>query len=165
MDRSEDLERERLHNEERSTAYISLQIAEYTRDRKARRKPYSLDEFYFFKDPEDMNLPEPRFGAAAMALAERNLLPIWSLFAFAELKRRAGDTRPPDLLCLICDDALILAPKVDGEKVDGMLIALKSASNEIREMRTPDGDTILIRLPPITDKVVAIEEPELRALV
>jgi hypothetical protein len=46
-----------------------------------------------------------------------------------------------------------------------MLIALRSASNQIREMEVTGGATIMIRLPKIEDKVVAIEEPELRALV
>jgi len=91
--------------------------------------------------------------------------PYWALFAFPELKRRAANANPPELLCLRCEDAIILAPNIDGEKLTGMLIAQRSASNSIREMQTPDGKTILVRLPRLDDKVVAIEEPELRALV
>jgi hypothetical protein len=165
VDRSEEIERERLHNEERSTAFIAFQIAEYTRDRKARRKPYSLDDFFFFKDPGDTNLPEPRFGAAAVKLAEMGEFPFWALFAFPELKRRAANSNPPELLCLRCEDAIILAPNIDGEKLSGMLIAQYSASDTIREMQTPEGRTVLVRLPKLNDKVVAMEDPELRALV
>jgi hypothetical protein len=162
---AESLTRERLHQEELGIAFISYQIAEYTRDRKVRRKPYKPEEFYCFASADDTNLPEPRYGAAAIKLAELGEFPTWALFAFVDLKKRGKDALPPELLCLRCEDAIILAPNIEGSKVTGMLIALKSASNQIREMEATGGATIMIRLPKIEDKVVAIEEPELRALV
>ena len=110
-------------------------------------------------------MPEPRYGAAAVALVADGLFPLWALFAFPELKRRAHGATTPEILCLRCDDAIILAPNIDGQNLSGMLIALRSASDSIREMFTPDGKMVLVRLPRILDRVVAIEEPELRALV
>lgn len=111
-----------------------------------------------------MNLPEPKYGAAALALIAKGLFPHWALFTYNDLKIRAVDALPPEVLCLSCEDAIILAPDIDGHIVTGMLIAAHSASEGVREMRTPCGKVHHVRLPKISGKFEADEEAEVRLL-
>lgn len=134
------------------------------RDKKKRRKPFSPDEFYYYQDLELRDLPEPKYGAAAKALIDRGLFPSWALFAYKDLQTRAGDALPPEFLCLQCEDAIILAPDIDGVVVTGMLLASGTASGQLREMRSPCGREVTIRLPELNGKFVADEEAEMRLL-
>lgn len=152
---------EELHNIERPIAYNTYQHAEANRDSKKRRRPFELSEFFFYEDKELLNLPEPKYGSAAMALIARGLFPVWALFAYKDLKSRADDALPPELLCYQCDDAILLAPSIDDRVVKGMLIAMNAASGAVREMRSPCGRVIMVRMPEIKDKVVAEEDAEL----
>lgn len=158
------LQREELHNIERPIAYLAYQNAEINRDKKKRNKPFSPDEFYYYDDLSLQNLPEPRFGAAALRLVDMGQFPSWALFTFKDLKSRAQDALPPEVLCYQCDDAILLAPSLEGNQVSGMLIACRSASEQIREMKTPDGRVITVRLPIVPDKYVADEEASCRVL-
>jgi hypothetical protein len=158
------LNREELHNFEKPITYLSYQTAEVNRDRKRCRKPFKPEDFYYYADQSALNLPEPKYGAAALALIEKGLFPHWALFAYKDLKVRAEDALPPEVLCLSCEDAIILAPSIDGHIVTGMLIAAHSASEEIREMTTPCGKIHEVRLPKIDGKFAADEEAEVRLL-
>ena len=158
------LNKEELHNAERPIAYLAYQNAESNRDSKKRNKPFRPDEFYFYQDKEQMNLPEPKYGAAALALIEKGLFPHWALFTYNDLKVRAADALPPEVLCLSCEDAIILAPGIDGHTITGMLIAAHSASEGFREMTTPCGKVHQVRLPRIDGKFAADEEAEVRLL-
>jgi hypothetical protein len=158
------LQKTELHGIERPIAYLAFQNAEINRDKKRRRQPFKPEEFYYYSDPELMNLPEPRFGAAAMELIKRELFPSWALFAYPELKKRAEDALAPELLCYQCDDAIILAPDVDAGHVTGMLIAAKTASDQHRTMTSPCGRTLTVMMPQILGKFEATEEAELRIL-
>lgn len=155
------LEKAELHNIERPIAYLAFQNAEINRDRKKKRQPFKPDDFYFYSDPELMNLPEPRYGAAAMELINRELFPNWALFAYPELKKRANDALAPELLCYQCHDAIILAPDTDGGHVFGMLIASKTASESTRTLESPCGRLITVRMPLISGAFEAIEDIEL----
>lgn len=110
------------------------------------------------------NLPEPRYGAAAIALIEKRLFPSWALFVYSDLKSRAGDALPPELLCLQCEDALILAPNIGDGVMIGMLIASESASNSIRTLKSPCGLTVEARIPAISSKYEATEDVEINIL-
>lgn len=143
---------------------MAYQKAEINRDRKKRNRPFKLEEFYFYDDVSLQNLPEPKYGAAAMRLVGMELFPSWALFTFKDLKARAQDALPPEVLCYQCDDAILLAPSLEGNQVSGMLIACRSASEQIREMKTPDGRVITVRLPVVPDKYVADEEASCRVL-
>lgn len=143
---------------------MAYQKAEINRDRKKRNRPFKLEEFYFYDDVSLQNLPEPKYGAAAMRLVEMELFPSWALFTFKDLKARAQDALPPEVLCYQCDDAILLAPSLEGNQVLGMLIACRSASEQVREMRAPDGRAITVRLPVVSDKYVADEEASCRVL-
>lgn len=156
------LQREELHNIERPIAYLAFQTAEMNRDRKKRNKPFRPDDFYHYNDTELRNMPEPRYGAAMMELIKREQFPGWALFVFNELKKRADDALPPEVLCLQCNDAIILAPSIENGLVTGMLIATSNASKKIREMITPEGQIVILRMPEIADQYYADEDAELQ---
>lgn len=158
------LVKEELHNYERPIGYLAFQNAEMNRDSKKRRKPFEPNDFYYYADQNLLNMPEPRYGAAAMELIRQGLFPSWALFTYAELKKRADDAIAPEFLCLQCDDAIILAPNIDGAVVSGMLIADQSASEQERTMVSPCGRTVTILMPKVLGKFEAIEESELRIL-
>lgn len=97
-------------------------------------------------------------------MIQRNLFPSWALFAYKDLKARAEDALPPEFLCLQCEDAIILAPDTEGSIIHGMLIAGGTASGQIRELTSPCGKTVTVRMPEIHGKFVADEEAEVRLL-
>lgn len=144
--------------------YLAYQTAETNRDKKKRNKPFKPEEFYFYDDIGRQNLPEPKYGAAAMKLLEMGQFPSWALFAYKDLKARAGDALAPEVLCYQCDDAIILAPGIEGHELAGMLVACRSASDQVREMRSPDGRVLTVHLPVVPDKYVADEEAVCRVL-
>lgn len=134
------------------------------RDRKKQRKPYALQDFYFYDNKELANLPEPRYGAAALALISKKLYPAWALFVYKDLKDRAKDALPPEILCLQCEDAILLAPSIEGGCIKGMLIAAASASDQRRTMTSPCGLIIETTIPTIASKYEATEDRELQLL-
>lgn len=134
------------------------------RDKKKRNQPFKLTDFYFYDDVSLQNLPEPKYGAAAMKLVEMGEFPGWALFTFKDLKARASDALAPEVLCYQCEDAIVLAPSIDGHEMAGMLIAMMSASDQIREMKAPDGRLVTVHLPVVNDKYVADEEAICRVL-
>jgi hypothetical protein len=158
------IQQEELHNLERPVSYLAWQNAEINRDRKKQRKPYKLDDFYFYSNKELANLPEPKYGAAAMALITKKMFPSWALFVYKDLKDRANDALPPEVLCLQCDDAILLAPNIEQNSITGMLIASESASGQIRTMTSPCGLIIEAQVPKINNKYEATEEKDLRLL-
>lgn len=86
------------------------------------------------------------------------------MFAYKDLKARAEDALPPEFLCLQCEDAIILAPDIEGRVVRGMLIAGETASGQLREMSSPCGKVVTARMPEIKGKFIADEESEVRLL-
>jgi len=158
------LNRESLHNNERPISFLAYQQAEMNRDKAKRRKPFKPEEFYYYADQSLMNLPEPKYGAAALALIEQRLFPHWALFTYPDLKARASDAMPPEFLCLQCEDAIVLAPSIEGRVLSGMLIASKTASEKTRKMASPCGKEFTVRLPIIAGKFEANEEAELHIL-
>lgn len=143
---------------------LAAQNAEMNRNRKKRKRPYTMDEFFLYKLKEDLNVPGARYGAAAKRLLEMDMLPRWALFIYKDLIARADDALPPEDLALIAEDAIILAPTYEDFECQGMLIALESASEQVRRFATVHGDYIELRLPPIKSKVVAIEDASIRLL-
>lgn len=155
---------EELHNYERPLSLLAYQNAEINRDRKRQRTPNKLEDFYFYDNKELANLPEPKFGAAAMALIRQKIFPAWALFAYKELKERAGDALPPELLCVQCEDAILLAPSTEEHSITGLLITCESASGQVRTMVSPCGLEVEVRIPIVSNKYEATEDAELRLL-
>jgi hypothetical protein len=158
------LEQEQLHNYERPISLLTYQNAEINRDRKKNRTPHKIEDFFFYSNKELENLPEPKYGAAAIALIEKRKFPSWALFVYKDLKERAGDALAPELLCVECEDAIILAPSIEEMSIKGMLIASESASGQTRTMASPCGLVVEISIPILSNKYEAIEDIELRLL-
>lgn len=157
-------QQEELHNYERPISYLAFQQAEMNRDSKKQRKPYKLSDYYFYDDKSLSNMPEPRYGAAALALIQSKQYPAWGLFVYKDLKDRAKDALPPELLCVQCEDAILLAPNIDGNTISGMLIACETASNQTRTMVSPCGLEVEVVIPRIENKYEAKEDQELKLL-
>lgn len=141
---------------------IACQQAEFNRDRKKKKKPYEMEEFYCFKMDETTDSIDAKYGSAASALIEQQIFPRWGLFIYKELMKNAKKVSPPDVLCYFNENAIILAPVILGDVCKGMLIATEQASFRVIEFDTikSDGSTsekIRIRLPQVNGKTVAIE--------
>ena len=164
MQRVSQLVQEELHNTERPVALLAYQNAEINRDRKKQRTPHKLEDFYFYANKELANLPSPRYGAAAVELIQRREFPSWALFVYKDLKERAGDALPPEVLCLQCEDVILLAPDIDNMSVKGMLIASISASEGTRTLTSPCGVQVDLVIPKLSGMVEAVEDIELPLL-
>lgn len=123
-----------------------------------------MDEFFLYKDKEELNTPGARYGAAAKRLIEIGKFPYWALFVYKDLVARADECLPPDDLALIAEDAIIIAPSYEGFECHGMLIAMESASEKVRQFSTVHGDFIELRLPKLDAKVSAIEDAVIKLL-
>jgi hypothetical protein len=160
-----ELKRRRLHEYEQPFALLMTQNAEANRDRKKKKDPFTMEDFYLFQAKEDRDIPKGRYGAAAMALIERRLFPAWALFVYKSLKESAQEgLRAPELLAFYCDRAILLAPEAIEGEVKGMLIARKEASNHKLILSSENGDKITLKMPTIDDEVVAIENSTLQIL-
>lgn len=153
-----------LHEYERPLAVLALQQAEIHRDRKKKRRGYTLDEFYLYHQQENQDLPNGRYGAAARELIALGKFPIWGLFVYNDLMRNAEDIPAPSVLGFISGDAIILSPNCEGNMCNGMLIARQQVSGKLVEFEATNGGTIQIWMPKIKGSVEAIEDCELRIL-
>lgn len=148
-----------LHEMERPIASLSSLTANANRDSKKQPKPYGPEDFYWYQTTEPGKYPGARYGAAAIEMVRRGLMPRWALFAYKDLKVNADDAKPPEPLFLGHDDAIILGPVFSDSGVQGMLLATVEASSRTLEMTMPGSDqTIRVAIPPIGDAVVAIED-------
>lgn len=123
-----------------------------------------MDEFFLYKDREDLDLPSARYGAAAKRLIEMGEFPLWALFIYKDLVAKADDALPPEDLALIAEDAIILAPTYEDFECHGMLIALESASDKVRRFSSVHGDFVELRMPKLNAKVSAIEDAVIKLL-
>jgi len=158
------LRQRELHEYERPISLLASQNAEINRNRKKRKKPYAMDEFFLYKDRDDLNLPGARYGAAAKKLIEMGHFPVWALFVYKDLIARADDAIAPEDLALIAEDAIILAPTYEDFECHGMLIAMESASDKVRRFSTVHGDFVELRMPKLQAKVSAIEDAAIKLL-
>jgi hypothetical protein len=158
------LKRQRLHEYERPLAMLASQQAEINRNRKKRKQPYTMDEFYLYKEKGDIDLPNARYGAAAKKLIQMGKFPSWALFVYKDLISMADETLPPEDLALIAEDCIVLAPTYEDFDCMGMVIALESASGQLRQFQTGDGAFIQMRVPKLDNKANAIEDATLHML-
>lgn len=157
-------QKKKLHLLEAPAALQTSLLANINRDPKKVRRPYGMEDFCLYMSAEDRNIPSAEFGSAAMALIEKRIFPPWALFAYKDLKEAASGP-PPDILCYAADDVIILAPRVTGETLQGMLIALESSSEQVRILTSPCKKSVLIQMPKLKGKVVCEENARLDALI
>lgn len=139
-------------------AIQSSLMANLQRDPKARRTPYSEDDFFAFASKEDLKLPSGYYGAAAVKLVKEGRMPAWALFCFKELNSSAKKGYRPAIAGFVCEDAVLLHPKLTPNGWKGFLIARESASFGTRLMRDDKGEPIMLMLPEISTKVIAQED-------
>lgn len=151
------LRQRELHENERPISLMMSYQAEMNRDKKKRKKPFTIDEFYLYGNMEDIDRIDPVYGAAASALIEQRMYPSWALFIYKELMERASEVKAPELLCYLHHDAIILAPVIEESVCRGMLIAKEAASGQSLEMISPCGQKIKVRMPDIRNKFIAEE--------
>ena len=146
-----------LHEYERPIAILAVQQAEINRDKKKRKKPFEMEDFYLYSNQEDRDSIDSIYGAAAVALIKGNNFPSWALFVYKELSEKAEESIAPAVLCYQCDRAILLAPQIEDATCKGMLIAVEAARHQILEMNSPCGKSIRLRMPDIGSKVIAEE--------
>lgn len=127
------------------------------RDKKKRRKPFEMEDFYLYSPQENKDTIDSIYGAAALQLIKQGKFPAWALFVYKQLLEKAEESIPPVVLCYQCDYAILLAPQVEDATCKGMLIAVEAARHRILEMHSPCGKTIRLRMPDIRSKVIAEE--------
>jgi hypothetical protein len=135
---------------------LSSLFANNNRDPKKKREPFKMSDFFLYQDREDMNIPSSVYGAAAMELIRIKKFPQWALFAYKDLKMSASGP-PPQLLAFIGENAMIIAPIVDGDQVKGMIIAQESSYGQVKELHSPCGQVIKVHMPMYSGKYAAEE--------
>lgn len=136
---------------------IAYQNAEINRDRKSRRNPFQISEFYCYPDIESKDTIDAIYSRAAFELIRIGKFPNWALFVYKELSQNATKGKIPEKLCYANDIAIILAPQISGRTCKGMLIAMEAADKKILELISENGDILRVRMPDILGKTVAIE--------
>lgn len=96
------------------------------------------------------------YGAAALKLVEERQFPNWALTFYSDLKKSA-EGEPPELLAYIHDKAIVLAPIIDGNVVNGLLIADDVVSEQVLEMHSNHGELIKLEMPKLTIRYSAKE--------
>ena len=154
---SQKQKRRDLHSSEAPVALLTSVMANANRDSKKKKEPYTMEDFFLFKPIEDRNIPTNVYGAAAMVLAEKRLLPTWALFIYKDLKEAASGPAP-QLLAFLGEDAIILAPQFGPDHVKGMVVGKESARAKRRTLTSPCGKTIYVEIPDISGKFFAEED-------
>lgn len=157
-------ERRKLHFHEAPIALQTLLLANINRDPKKQRQPYALDEFFFYQDLDDLNRPAGIYGAAALKLVDLKKFPSWALFAFKALRDGASGPPPPEL-AYISDDCIVLAPKLEEDKITGMIIGMESSSGQIKVLQSLSGKTFMVEIPEIKGKYYCEENTEIKLLL
>lgn len=153
-----DLYREQLRDIEKPIALNTSIFANSQRDTKKQRKAYSYEDFSFYLNRKDKNLPDGHYGTAALKLQEAGRYPSWALFCFKELISGASLSYVPNILALVCNDALILDPHFKEGSVTGFLIVRESASLTMRTFVDDHGRQYDILIPEVETKIMAQED-------
>ena len=153
-----------LHENEVPLALIACQQAEINRDRKQRKKPYEMSDFYCYKSDEDKDSIDAPYGSAAKELITRKMFPGWGLFIYKDLMKNADKAKVPNILAYVSEFAIILAPRNIDNVCKGLLIATEAVSYRTvafniinKEEGSVSGGQIRIKMPQINGKTVAIE--------
>jgi hypothetical protein len=96
-----------------------------------------LADFCLFRNREPGEQPPAEAGAAMLAMIAARRFPSFAL-TFYEPLLQAGQGQPaPSPLALVADDAILLAPRRQGDAWCGFLIAEHSAADQVRAFRWP----------------------------
>lgn len=149
--------RVRLHDMERPIAQQTALTANQNRDAKKKKQPYTMLDFCVYKPLHAEDLPSGHYGAAALLMVKKGTFPSWALFCFKELQAQATQGYEPALPAIVAEDAVLLHPVESEGGFKGMLIALESASEQVRQFETPNGP-VLLGVPHVHTKAIAEED-------
>ena len=151
-----ELRQKELHENERPISMLASILVNQHKDPK-KGKPVAMSDFFLYQPREAAHLPSGRFGAAAHELIKTGDFPSWALFCWKELSQGASG-EPPLILAYIASDCMLLAPVAVPGGYAGLLIASESAGNQVREMVSPCGKTVTLKIPQVQTKVIAEED-------
>jgi len=102
-----------------------------------------LADYCLFRQRQPGEQPPADAGAAMVALIAARQFPSFAL-TFYEPLLQAGQGQPaPSPLALMAEDAILLAPRRQGEAWTGFLIAEHSAADQVRAFHWPgDADPV-----------------------
>lgn len=143
-----------LHAAERPVALGSY-IAAKTSSSKGNKM--QIEDFYMYQPVETKNIARNAAANATVALINSKQFPGWALFCYKDLVANAGGPAP-ELLAFICNDAILLAPEKVENGYRGLLIAMESSSEKVRQMVSPCGQTLVTRVPRIPTKIIAEDD-------
>ena len=138
---------------------VALNTAVYAnsqRDPKSSKKPLGPLDFAMYKRLKNEG-PSIYYASCYMAALKEGLLPTWALFCYKEIAPAATGTAGR-LSVLVSEDAILVGPRQTDEGLKGLLIALESASAQVRTFKGPDGEVFSFKLPLIETKVIARED-------
>ena len=135
-----------LHQLEAPVSLLSALFANANRDAKKQKVPHKMEDFFLYQPVDDRNTPTGVYGAAAMELIEQELFPRWAYCFYKDLKS-SSTNNPPNLLGLIHERAIILAPEITQNSVKGMLIMEDVVSEQTIEMESTLGGIIKVTMP------------------
>lgn len=163
----ERLRKEELHLQELPVANLACLQANMNRDAEARKDPFPLSDFCFYRDSSDQDdKPDTPAAAAYMWLIDQGLLPNWALFCFGQLETIGRDKTPPMPPAALGEGVIVLAPKETDEGLVGLLLASQDAAGT--DVVVVVGDrSFLVAVPGFADQVIARDNallPVLREL-
>ena len=146
---------------ERPIALLSSIYVNSQRDPK-KVKAANWSDFCFYRPRNDGNSATAENGSAMLLLAKKGLLPSWALFCFKEVTSNADPNYEPSVLAFVGEDAILIHPVKEETGYKGLLIAMESASKQLRQLTNPEtGEVVSLRMPHIHTKVVAEENARL----
>ena len=157
LEEGHELRRQELHQQELPVANLTALTANLNRDPKKNKAGYTVADFAFFADEQDLNLPDAEAAAAYMALVEQKQLPAWALFCFKEFAQRGDQVNPPQPLAAIGKNVVLLAPKQKNGGLEGLLVARSEASGTQVEV-TLAGYNFTLAIPEFKDQIIARED-------
>jgi|DEB0MinimDraft_4_1074332.scaffolds.fasta_scaffold09578_4 hypothetical protein len=151
-----DLRRTELHELELPVALNTAVYANSQRDPKSSKKPASPLDFAMFKPLEGQG-PAGYYAACYVHMIKAKELPGWALFCYKDVAPSARG-RVGGQYALFAHDAILVGPRKTEAGYKGFLIALESASGEVRTFSDPAGNFYDLTLPEIPTKVIAEED-------
>ena len=145
-----------MHQLEAPMSLLCSLFANSNRDSKKQKTPYKINDFFLYQPRESQDTPMAIYGAAALKLVEERMFPNWALTFYSDLKKSA-EGEPPKLLAYMHDKAIVLAPVIDGNVVNGLLIADDVVSEQVLEMHSNHGELIKLEMPKLTIRYSAKE--------
>ena len=151
----EKLHRKQLHDYEMPIALNTAVYANSQRDSRKNQKSFGPLDFSLYK-PLGGEGPAGYYAACYVHLIEQKQLPTWALFCYKEVASSARGSAGHQY-ALLAEDAILVGPRPVENGFTGFLIALETASEQVRTFTDPSGNSFSLTLPKVPTKVIAEE--------